>query len=111
MTDLHNLLVILHIAFGTVALLLFWIPAATRKGSRAHKLAGRFYVRVMMVVVISAAVSSIMILVDPIGIRHPGVEFTPEDFERRALNYRMFSLFLLMLAVLVFSTLRHGTES
>lgn len=111
MTDLHNLLVILHIAFGSVALVLFWIPAFTRKGSSLHKLSGRFYFRAMMAVVISAAVASIMVLVDPIGIRHPGVELTPEDYQRRAMNYRMFSLFLFMLAVLVFASLRHGVES
>ncbi len=111
MTDLHELLVILHIAVGSVALVLFWAPAFTRKGSALHKLAGRYYVRAMMTVVISAAISSIMVLVDPIGIRHPGVEFSPEDVERRAMNYRMFSLFLLMLAVLVFASLRHGIEA
>ncbi|MEM8682684.1 MAG: hypothetical protein AAGA33_04755 [Pseudomonadota bacterium] len=111
MTDLHELLVFLHIAVGSVALVLFWVPALSRKGSRVHKLAGRFYVQAMMVVVVSAAVSSIMVLVDPIGIRYPGVDLAPEVAERRAMNYRLFSLFLFMLAVLVFASLRHGILS
>ncbi len=108
MNQLHELLVILHIVFGSVALALFWVPAIARKGSKIHVSAGRYYVRAMTVVVVSALIASIMVLVDPIGIRHPGVEMTPEDIERRSESYRMFSLFLLMLSVLVYATLRHG---
>ncbi len=108
MNQLHETLVILHIIFGSIALALFWVPAIARKGSKIHVSAGRYYVNAMTVVVASAFIASIMVIVDPIGIRHPGVEFTPEDIERRSENYRMFSLFLLMLSVLVFASLRHG---
>ena len=108
MNQLHELLVILHIIFGSVALALFWVPAIARKGSKIHVTAGRYYVNTMMIVVVSAFIASVMVLIDPIGLRHPGVEMTPEEFERRSENYRMFSLFLLMLSVLVFATLRHG---
>ena len=108
MNQMHEFLVILHIIFGSIALALFWVPAIARKGSKIHVSAGRYYVQAMTVVVVSAFIASIMVLVDPIGIRHPGVEMTPEEFERRSETYRMFSLFLLMLSVLVFASLRHG---
>lgn len=39
-----------HVAGGAVALVSFWVPALTRKGSPVHRKAGRIYVRGMSVV-------------------------------------------------------------
>lgn len=41
MTLTLSILMPLHIAAGTLALLVLWIPAVARKGSRLHRLSGR----------------------------------------------------------------------
>ena len=111
MTTLHSLLVGTHIAVGSFALLLFWVPAVARKGSRLHVRAGRLYAIAMYVVSITAFIASIMVLADPLGIRRPGELPDPERAASLAQGFRMFSLFLLMLSVLVFTSVRHGVAA
>lgn len=108
MTTLHSILVWLHIACGAVALVLFWVPALAKKGSPLHVRAGRYYKNLMYAVAVSAFVASLIVLADPIGIRRPGELLAAAEAGRLAGLYRMFSLFLLMLSVLVFSSIRHG---
>lgn len=108
MTTLHSMLVGSHIAVGSVALALFWVPALARKGSPLHVRAGKYYAVAMYFVSITAFVASIIVLADPLGIRRPGEIFEPERAAALAARFRMFSLFLLMLSVLVFTSLRHG---
>lgn len=108
MHEFHELLVTLHIAFGALALVLFWVPVASRKGSRLHVAAGRWYAAIMYAVCATAFVASIMVLAEPLAIRRPGQSFELEDAEALARLFRMFSLFLLMLSVLVFVSIRHG---
>lgn len=111
MVQFHNSIVVLHIAIGTVALLLFWVPAFARKGGRLHIQAGKIYVICMYVVSVSAFVASIMVLVDPISIRAPDGLPESANIEAMASRFRMFSLFLLMLSLLVFASLRHGISA
>ena len=108
MTTLHSFLVIAHIAVGSLALMLFWIPAIARKGSPLHVQTGRIYVTAMYIVSVSAFIASIMVLIAPLEIRRPGEVFDAADAGSLAARYRMTSLFLLMLSVLVFTSLRHG---
>jgi hypothetical protein len=108
MTTLHSILVWLHIASGAVALVLFWVPALAKKGSPLHVRAGRYYRNLMYMVSVTAFVASLIVLADPIGIRRPGEILAAAEAERLAGLYRMFSLFLLMLSVLVFTSIRHG---
>ena len=107
MVNLHSVLVFSHIVVGSAALVLFWVPIATKKGSRLHVKAGKVYVASMYFVAISAFAASILVLVDPLTVRAPEVA-TPEEGARLAARYRMFSLFLLMLSILVFASLRQG---
>lgn len=108
MSDLHSFLVTAHIAVGAIALVLFWVPVAARKGSPLHVRAGRIYVNCMYFVAASAFVASVMVLVDPLAVRRPDEVFSAEEASALADRFRMFSLFLLMLSVLVFSSLQHG---
>ncbi len=111
MTTLHHWLVVSHIVFGSIALSLFWIPALARKGSKLHVFVGRYYAWAMYAVVVSAFVASVLVLADPLGIRHPDRVFAPERAAELADRYRMFAWFLLMLSVLVFASVRHGLEA
>ena len=65
MSGTHLLLRIIHVAFGTAVLLLFWIPISTRKGGRNHRRSGSRYVWAGRIVVASAVVSCVWALVDP----------------------------------------------
>jgi hypothetical protein len=108
MTTLHGLLVNTHIVIGTIALLLFWVPAIARKGSPLHVGAGRVYAYCMYAVTASAFVASLMVIADPLGIRFPDGLPAGADAARAAAGNRAGSLFLLMLSVLVFASVRHG---
>ena len=111
MNLLHTVLVNTHIAVGALALVLFWVPVVARKGSPLHIRSGKLYATAMYIVTATAFVASIMVLVDPVGIRRPGLELDGEEAAELANAFRLFSLFLLMLSVLVFTSLRHGIRA
>lgn len=111
MSDAHSLLVFGHIAVGAVALVLFWVPAVAQKGSRLHVAAGRWYTLAMYGVCVTALFASTLVLLDPLAVRHPGERLDAAEAERMAGLYRSASLFLLMLAVLVFASVRHGVAA
>lgn len=58
MGSLFNGLLVAHVTAGFVSLLLFWVPVWTKKGGADHRKIGRLYVRLMWVVVITAALMS-----------------------------------------------------
>lgn len=48
-------LLMIHIACGSISLILFWLPIFSRKGGFNHRLIGRWYVRFMWGAVVTAA--------------------------------------------------------
>jgi len=108
MTTLHGLFVNAHVAIASIALFLFWVPAFARKGSPLHVRAGRVYATCMYAVTVSAFVVSLMVIADPLGIRYPDGLPAGADAASVAAGNRAGSLFLLMLSVLVFASVRHG---
>mgnify|MGYP000435942374 CR=1 FL=1 len=59
MEILVKILLFVHVVAGFSSLVLFWIPAFTKKGGRTHNITGRWYVRGMWTVLITAALLSI----------------------------------------------------
>jgi hypothetical protein len=59
-----------HIAFGSIALTLFWIPVAARKGGRLHVRIGWTYAVCMSAVVLTAFAMSGLAFAFPLGVRH-----------------------------------------
>lgn len=59
---LYRLFALLHLAAGTAALLAFWVAALSRKGSAPHRAAGRWHLRAMTTVLISAMPLAAVIL-------------------------------------------------
>lgn len=104
---LHTALLALHAALGTAALLLFWIPAFSRKGGRNHRRYGRYYSVVMYAVAVSGALMAAIVLFDPVAIHAPR-DLPPQDAVRFAAQTRPFYVFLLFLSWLTFSLIRHG---
>ncbi|MEL6673887.1 MAG: hypothetical protein AAFR61_16905 [Bacteroidota bacterium] len=49
----------LHIGAGFLSVVLFWVPMFTKKGGKAHRRIGQWYVWLMWIVVVSAALLSI----------------------------------------------------
>ena len=57
---LFQILLVIHIIAGGISIILFWIPAFTKKGGKTHILAGRIYVYAMWIVVLTAAILCII---------------------------------------------------
>ncbi|MEO0473390.1 MAG: hypothetical protein AAF206_27510 [Bacteroidota bacterium] len=60
MEFLQKPLLILHIIAGFISIIVFWLPIFTRKGSKSHITSGRLYIYSMWGVVITAALLSII---------------------------------------------------
>jgi len=88
----------LHIAAGSVALIVFWIPIAFKKGGRTHIRAGWVYVTCMSVVVVSAFTLSGMAFADPLGVRHITRQLSATEMADFISKSRMFATFLAYLA-------------
>lgn len=107
MLTIHSSLFFLHILFGSLALVLFWVPFFTKKGQLNHRKFGSFYTNAMYLVAASGAIMALIVLADPIGIK--GADMGENvDKERAAFFYRMFWAFLLYLSLLSFVTTRHA---
>jgi hypothetical protein len=50
----YSAILIVHVAFGTLALIAFWITASLRKGTRTHRQVGTTYLLAMLTVMLSA---------------------------------------------------------
>src|ERR1700688_23536 len=59
----------IHIAAGTIALIVFWIPGAASKGSRLHVKVGWVYAGCMSMVVLTAFSMSGLAFAAPLGVR------------------------------------------
>jgi hypothetical protein len=61
--QLHDLLLWIHIPFGALSLILFWLPVGLPKGSPKHRTYGLYYFYCMWVVVVTALLLSICNLI------------------------------------------------
>ena len=108
--SIHQFLLYLHITIGAVGLVVFWLPTLSKKGSPFHKKIGQAFVWAMLITSVSGIIMSMMVLIDPIGVRVPArnLDFT------QAINLKQQSrdtaLFLLMLSMLVFVNVRQSVQ-
>ncbi len=56
---IHKTLLWIHIPFGTLSLILFWIPVGVKKGSDLHRKAGWYYFISMWIVLATAILMSV----------------------------------------------------
>lgn len=98
MASLFQSLRWVHITAGSVALILFWIPAIARKGGRTHIRAGWFYVACMSVVVVTALAMSGLAFTIPLDIRHITRSLSPAELSDFLRSQRVFATFLAYLA-------------
>lgn len=108
MNVLHQSALYLHVLIGAAALIVFWLPVIARKGSAWHKRAGRWFANGMYAVALSGVLMSTLSLWNPLGVHFAGQALSPEQAVAVAAQVRIFSVFLLMLSVLVFASVYHA---
>ncbi len=108
MVALSQFALYLHIAVGSCALILFWIPVFTRKGNLDHRRFGRYFAYAMYTVSFSGILMSGTDLLFPIAVNAPDETLTAEQAADFSEQVRNFALFLLSLSILVLSSTRQG---
>lgn len=108
MLTLHQFALYLHIAVGSCALLLFWVPVFTRKGALDHKRFGRYFAWAMYTVSCSGIVMSGLDLTFPLLVHGADLELSPEVEADVIRQVRQGALFLFSLSILVLTSTRHG---
>lgn len=98
MASLFQALRWVHIAAGSIALILFWIPAIARKGGKTHIRAGWFYVACMSVVVVTAFAMSGLAFTIPLAIRQVTRALSSTQLSDFLRSQRTFAIFLAYLA-------------
>ncbi|KKO46380.1 hypothetical protein WG68_06340 [Arsukibacterium ikkense] len=108
---IHTSLLYFHIALGAVALILFWLPVFSRKGSKLHVNAGSVFYYLMLVIAASGMALCVIGLADPIAIYAADKALTAAQ-QQRLLIWRIpFSQFLLLLSLLTWVTVRHAVAA
>jgi hypothetical protein len=87
---LFHLLIAVHIAFGAVGLVSFWVPVLGKKGDKAHRKWGKVFWFCILVAGSVAIGLSLLTLIDPIGT-HPHLKFEA-SFIRGIFGVMMFYL-------------------
>ncbi len=113
MASLFQSLRWVHIAAGSIALILFWIPAVAPKGGRTHIRAGWVYVVCMSVVVVTAFVMSGLAFTIPVAVRQIARPLSPAELSDFLRVQRIFATFLAYLAGVTLASGWHraGRES
>ena len=108
MLTLHTTLLYLHIVFGAIALLLYWVPVIARKGSPVHINAGKIFYYLMLTVSGSGIMLCLMGLYDPVGIYTAGKQLSTESIQRMLVWRIPVSQFLLLVSLLTWISVRHA---
>ncbi len=106
--DLFHIFVALHVVAGTIGLVAFWVPIATKKGAANHRKGGRWALRGFVGAGFLAIVMAVYSLVDT--SRHP-------EIEDRLLYEGLFGWMMLYLGILTIgfadyglAVIRHRTD-
>ncbi len=105
---IHQFAFYIHVAAGSLALIVFWLPMFAKKGSPKHVKFGRYFTRGMYTVAVSGFIMTGLVLIDPIGVRAPGQPLSLEEAINLANSNRISAGFLMMLSFLVFNSVRQG---
>lgn len=103
MLTLFHTLVAIHIVFGAVGLVAFWIPVLGKKGNRNHRLWGKVFARAILAAGFVALLLSICTLIDPLGT-HPHLK--DPVFVRG-----IFGIMMFYLAILTINLAWYGLET
>jgi hypothetical protein len=102
---LFHTLVAIHIVFGAIGLISFWVPVLGKKGGKNHRKWGKVFWLTIMVAGSLAVCLSILTLYDPIGT-HPHLVDLGAPFVRG-----IFGVMMLYLAILTLNLAWYGLET
>lgn len=105
---IHQFFLYFHITLGAAGLVVFWLPTLSKKGSRFHKKIGSVFVWTMLAISISGIIMSVLVLLDPIGVRVPERNLSQAESFSLKQQSREVAVFLLMLSMLVFVNVRQS---
>ena len=106
MQFIHHSLFITHIVFGVMALILFWVPIVSKKGSINHKKFGRAYQYVMYTVASAGIIMALMVIYDPIALK--GHLYNGTNLQGFVDGIRRFWIFFIYLGWINIACLRQG---
>jgi hypothetical protein len=93
---LFHTLIAIHIAFGSVGLVSFWVPVIGKKGAKNHRKWGKIFWTTIMVAGSVAVCLSLLTLYDPLAT-HPHLVDRGATFVRGIFGVMMFYLAILTL--------------
>lgn len=106
MSYLYNIILIIHVTFAFAALVLFWVPIFTKKGQLNHRKFGHYYKSAMYTVAASGVVMASMMMAMPFVIKPEYLNH--ENPQAVAEYFRSLNTFLIFLALLTYTSTRHG---
>lgn len=104
----HQSALYLHIVAGVIALIIFWVPAVSKKGTLKHKRFGRIFAIIMYTVGWSGVLMATFDLWRPLAMHPVTATTTPQAMATISAGIRSTATFLLSLSILVLATTRHG---
>ncbi len=104
----HQFALYIHIAVGSCALLVFWIPVFTRKGNLDHKRFGKLFGYAMYAVSFSGILMASLDLLYPLTMHAQAAKLNVEQTVIVVSQIRSSALFLLSLSILVLHSTRQG---
>jgi cadmium resistance protein CadD (predicted permease) len=100
-----HILIAIHIAFGAVGLVSFWVPVVGKKGAKNHRQWGKVFWFTIMVAGSVAVCLSLLTLYDPLAT-HPHLMKMGAPFVRG-----IFGIMMLYLAILTLNLAWYGLET
>ena len=108
MATLHELMRNVHVLFGFVGLVAFWVPAFARKGQKLHLAAGRVFAWAAYIVIATAIVTAVLRVLWPLDVTRLPANPSPELIAQIVEQSRVFGTFLLYLGIVTLAGLHHG---
>jgi hypothetical protein len=103
--NVFHVLIAIHIAFGAVGLISFWVPVIGKKGAKNHRKWGKVFWTTIMVAGSVAICLSMLTLYDPLAT-HPHLTDRGAPFVRG-----IFGIMMLYLAILTLNLAWYGLET
>lgn len=103
---IHQSLFLIHIIFGITALLLFWVPIVSKKGSLNHRRFGNAYKYVMYVVAGGGILMALQVIAYPLVIK--GEYFNGTNEQSFVNQIRSFYAFIIYLGLINIVCIRQG---
>lgn len=107
----YRSLLLVHVAFGFLGLVAFWVPVFAEKGGRVHVRAGRVFLTSAYVVAGTAFAIALLTVVSPFGTHPEARPADPADLPAVLAELRVIEAFLGYLAIITLASVHHGVRA